>query len=168
MPLLHDKHGRVHGRDDLDVRRRSASTDVPAPPVLVAALGPQMLELAGTVADGTVTWMTGPATLASHTVPTITAAAERAGRPAPEVFASLPICVTDDAGRGADACAQDFQVYGFLPSYRAMLDREGAETPGDVAIVGDEADGREGSWGNCATPASPSSSRRSSGHARTA
>ena len=71
--------------------------------MVVAALGPKMLELAGTVADGTVTWMTGPATLASHTVPTITAAAERAGRPAPRVVASLPICVTDDAdaARGA-------------------------------------------------------------------
>jgi alkanesulfonate monooxygenase SsuD/methylene tetrahydromethanopterin reductase-like flavin-dependent oxidoreductase (luciferase family) len=83
--------------------------------------------------------MTGPATLASHTVPTITAAAERAGRPAPEVFAALPICVTDDPDAAKARASQDFQVYGFLPSYRAMLDREGAEKPGDVAIVGDEA-----------------------------
>jgi 5,10-methylenetetrahydromethanopterin reductase len=57
-------------------------------PVLVAALGEQMLKLAGTVADGTMTWMTGPATLASHTVPIISAAAERAGRPAPQIATS--------------------------------------------------------------------------------
>ena len=31
-----------------------------------------------------------------------------------------------------------FAIYGQLPSYRAMLDREGAAGPGDVAIVGDE------------------------------
>jgi alkanesulfonate monooxygenase SsuD/methylene tetrahydromethanopterin reductase-like flavin-dependent oxidoreductase (luciferase family) len=96
-----------------------------------------MLNVAGTLADGTVTWMTGPATLASHIVPTITAAAERAGKPAPRILASLPICVTTDVDAARQRAAQEFQVYGFLPSYRAMLDREGAEGPADVAIVGD-------------------------------
>src|SRR4029078_7287613 len=46
--------------------------NVGAPPVIVAALGEQMLKLAGRLADGTSTWMTGPATLANTTVPTIT------------------------------------------------------------------------------------------------
>ena len=84
--------------------------------------------------------MTGPATLGSHTVPTITAAA-KAGRAGPRrgSSTSLPICVTDDIDAARERAAQDFQVYGFLPSYRAMLDREGAEGPADVAIVGDEA-----------------------------
>ena len=109
------------------------------PHVLVAALGTQMLNLAGTLADGTVTWMTGPATLASHIVPTITAAAEKAGRPAPQIAASLPVCVTTDVDTARTKAAKDFQVYGFLPSYRAMLEREGAQGPADVAIVGDEA-----------------------------
>jgi alkanesulfonate monooxygenase SsuD/methylene tetrahydromethanopterin reductase-like flavin-dependent oxidoreductase (luciferase family) len=72
-------------------------------------------------------------------VPTITAAAEKAGRPAPRVLASLPICVTSDVDAARERAAKDFQVYGFLPSYRAMLDREGAEGPADVALVGDEA-----------------------------
>jgi 5,10-methylenetetrahydromethanopterin reductase len=112
--------------------------DAPAPPVIVAALGPRMLELAGTVADGTATWMTGPATLREHIVPTITAAAEAAGRSAPRVVVSLPVCVTDDV-EGARAGADElFAVYGTLPSYRAMLDREQAGGPGDVAVVGDE------------------------------
>jgi 5,10-methylenetetrahydromethanopterin reductase len=114
------------------------------PPVVIAALGEQMLRLAATMADGTVTWMTGPATLASHTVPTITAAAEKAGRPAPRVLASLPICVTSDVDAARERAAKDFQVYGFLPSYRAMLDREGAAGPADVAIVGDESTLRSG------------------------
>jgi alkanesulfonate monooxygenase SsuD/methylene tetrahydromethanopterin reductase-like flavin-dependent oxidoreductase (luciferase family) len=98
-----------------------------------------MLELAGTVTQGTVTWMTGPATLGDYTVPAITAAAERAGRPAPEIVSSLPICVTADVDAARERAAKDFQMYGFLPSYRAMLDREGAAGPGDVAIAGDEA-----------------------------
>ena len=55
-----------------------------------------MLELAGTVVDGTVTWMTGAATIADHVVPVITKAAQAAGRPAPRVGVGLPVCVTDD------------------------------------------------------------------------
>ena len=65
-------------------------------PILLAALGPKMLELAGTVGDGTLTWMTGPATIANHVVPTINAAAEGAGRPEPRIGVGLPVCVTDD------------------------------------------------------------------------
>jgi F420-dependent oxidoreductase-like protein len=108
-------------------------------PILVAALGTQMLELAGRVADGTCTWMTGPATLAEHTTPTITKAAEEAGRPAPRISASLPVRVTSDVDAARGQAAQIFQIYGMLPSYRAMLDREGAAGPEDVAIIGDEA-----------------------------
>ena len=106
--------------------------------VVLAALGPKMLELAGGRADGTVTWMTGPATLADHVIPTITAAARAAGRPAPMIGAGFPVCVTDDVDAARVNAAQTFAIYGTLPSYRAMLDREGAEGPGDVAIVGDE------------------------------
>jgi 5,10-methylenetetrahydromethanopterin reductase len=138
MPLLQDGKADADGETisahaALDVADRKPS------PVLVAALGPKMLELAGSVTDGTVTWMTGPATLASHIVPVITAAAERAGRPAPRVVVSLPVCVTNNVDATRERAAKDFQVYGFLPSYRAMLDREGAAGPADVAIVGDEA-----------------------------
>jgi 5,10-methylenetetrahydromethanopterin reductase len=139
LPLLHDRTCAFDGTTMSTSASVGVAPSVPAPPVLIAALGPKMLELAGTVADGTVTWMTGPATLAAHTVPTITAAANAAGRPAPEVFAALPICVTDDAAGARERGSQEFQVYGFLPSYRAMLDREGAEKPGDVALAGDEA-----------------------------
>ncbi|MFC4111363.1 LLM class F420-dependent oxidoreductase [Nonomuraea zeae] len=107
-------------------------------PVLVAALGPRMLKLAGAAADGTVLWMTGPKTVAEHIVPTITAAAAEAGREPPRVVCALPICVTDDPAGAVARANEVFSVYGQLPSYRAMLDREGAAGPGDVAIVGDE------------------------------
>ncbi|MEV0231566.1 TIGR03564 family F420-dependent LLM class oxidoreductase [Nonomuraea sp. NPDC050786] len=107
-------------------------------PVLIAALGPRMLKLAGTVADGTVLWMTGPRTVAEHVAPTINAAAAEAGREAPRIVCALPICVTDDPAAAVDRANEIFAVYGQLPSYRAMLDKEGAATPGDIAIVGDE------------------------------
>ncbi|WP_043622000.1 TIGR03564 family F420-dependent LLM class oxidoreductase [Nonomuraea candida] len=107
-------------------------------PVLVAALGPRMLKLAGTVADGTVLWMTGPKTVAEHVAPTITAAAAEAGREPPRIVCALPVCVTDDREAAVARANEIFAVYGQLPSYRAMLDREGAATPGDVAIIGDE------------------------------
>jgi F420-dependent oxidoreductase-like protein len=138
VPLLRD--GSVSVEGETVTAKGSIKVEGADPvPVLVAALGPKMLELAGTAADGTITWMTGPATLREHTVPTITAAAERAGRPAPAVVASLPVCVTDDVDAARARAAKVFAVYGQLPSYRAMLDREGAEGPADVAIVGDEA-----------------------------
>lgn len=104
--------------------------------VVVAALGEQMLRVTAALADGTLTWCTGPATLASHTIPTITRAAEEFGRPAPRIIAALPVCVTGDRMSAAERAAQTFAAYGALPSYRAMLDREGVAGPADIAIIG--------------------------------
>jgi 5,10-methylenetetrahydromethanopterin reductase len=109
----------------------------PPPPVYLAALGPQMLRIAGRRTAGTLTWMTGPRTLADYVVPTLSAAAEEAGRQA-EVVAGLPLSVTDDCVRARELAAEMYAIYGTLPSYRAMLDREGADGPADVAIIGDE------------------------------
>ena len=114
--------------------------DAPAPPVLVAALGPAMLGIAGAMASGTVTWMTGPATVEAHVIPTIREAAAAAGRPVPRIGVGLPVCVTGDADSARDKAAEVFAIYGQLPSYRAMLDREGAAGPADVAIIGTESE----------------------------
>lgn len=108
------------------------------PPVLIAALAPKMLSIAGSRADGTVTWMVGLKTLADHIVPRITGAASAAGRPSPQVVAHLPVCVTADVGAAKERAAKLFTVYGHLPSYRAMLDLEGAQGPPDVALLGSE------------------------------
>lgn len=104
--------------------------------VVVAALGEQMLRVTAALADGTLTWCTGPVTLAEHTIPTITRAAEEFGRPAPRVIAALPVCVTTDTEAAAARAAEIFAAYGTLPSYRAMLDREGVAGPADIAIIG--------------------------------
>ncbi len=112
----------------------------PEPDVYIAALGPQMLRLAGRRTAGTLTWMTGPKTLAEHVVPTLREAAAEAGRPesAVRVAASLSVSVTDDVAAARARAAEEFAIYGQLPSYRAMLDREGFSGPEDAAIIGDE------------------------------
>jgi 5,10-methylenetetrahydromethanopterin reductase len=137
-PLLHGEPAKVRGNQlSADI---TLATPGPTPiPLLLAALGPRMLRLAAEYADGTVLWMTGPATVRSHIVPTITAATEAVGRPSPRVVCILPICVTSDPAAARAAAAKVFAPYGQLPSYRAMLDREGAAGPADVALVGDEA-----------------------------
>jgi 5,10-methylenetetrahydromethanopterin reductase len=123
----------VHAHIGLSVPRSGKKV-----PLLLAALAPQMLRLAGEQADGTVLWMTGPATVRDYIVPAITKSASQAGRPSPRVVCILPVCVTDDQDQARANAGKAFAIYGQLPSYRAMLDKEGAAGPGDVAVVGDE------------------------------
>jgi F420-dependent oxidoreductase-like protein len=139
MPLLHEGKVTFEG-EELTARTFSPMRVAGAapPPVVVAALGTQMLHLAGRLADGTALWMVGPKTIAEHIVPTITKAATDAGRPAPQIVVGLPVSVTADPQGARDRAAQAFGFYNNLPSYRAMLDREGADGPADVAVVGDE------------------------------
>ena len=112
-----------------------------APPsLMLAALGPQMLRLCGREADGTILWMVGPRTIEGHIAPTLNEAAESVGRDKPRIVTSLPVCVTDDVDGVRQRAAAAFVVYGELPSYKAMLDREGVSGPEDVAIIGSEAE----------------------------
>ena len=118
------------------------SLDIPGAtpvPLIVAALGPAMLKIAGHIADGTTTWMTGPKTLEQHIVPSISSAAQEAGRAAPRIVCGLPIALTTDVDGAREKIAKDLKVYGMLPSYRAMLDREGVAGPAELSLVGDEA-----------------------------
>lgn len=117
---------------------------VEAPSVLLAAMGPRMLDLAGARSDGTILWLSGPRTVDEHIRPALEAAATRAGRDRPRVVASVPVCVTDDAERVRGVIAAVLGGYNDLPSYRGVMDREGADGPADVAVVGDEAAVRAG------------------------
>ncbi len=137
-------HALVH-RGEVDfqgqVYRVKASLQVPSGspfPVVVAALGPRMLRIAGEMAQGTVTWMVGLKTLETHIVPGIQRAASEAGRPAPRTCVILPVAVTSDPPAAFERAARAFQRYGQLPSYRRMLDMEGVEGPAEVAVFGDE------------------------------
>jgi alkanesulfonate monooxygenase SsuD/methylene tetrahydromethanopterin reductase-like flavin-dependent oxidoreductase (luciferase family) len=117
--------------------RIGASDLPPAPQVLIAALGPRMLKLAGEQTAGTITWMTGPRTIADYVAPSIQAAAQAAGRPEPRVVVCLPFCVTKNP-KAALASLGQFSLYRDIPSYRAMLDREGVDDPREIATAGDE------------------------------
>lgn len=110
-----------------------------AVPVLVSALAPRLLRVAGELADGTVLWMAPTRAVAEHVVPRITRAAEAAGRPSPRVVAGLPVAVHDDEAEARQTAGRLFANYGVLPNYRRILDRGGAAGPAEAAIVGDEA-----------------------------
>lgn len=108
-------------------------------PVLLAALGPRLLRVAGTYADGTILWMGNARAIEQHVAPRIRAAAADAGRPAPRIVAGLPVVVHDDEAEARAAVAEAFSVYGTLPNYQRLLAHGGVDGPADAAIVGDEA-----------------------------
>lgn len=138
-PLLSGEAVQFQGQE----YRVAAQVRVPGaakPQVIVAALGPQMLKLTGAMADGTGTWMGGPKYLRDTAVPLISGSAKDAGRPAPRIVSGFPIAVTANVAEAREAAAKTFAVYGQLPSYRAVLDVEGAPGPADIAIVGSETE----------------------------
>ena len=124
--------------DDFQVHA-AAPTAPPFPvPVLLGALAPRMLRVAGEVADGTVTWMANREALESHVVPRITTAAASAGRAVPRVVAGLPVAVHDDVDEAREAAARQYGFYGNLPNYARILGLGGLERSADACIVGDE------------------------------
>ena len=139
MPLLRGESVDFHGEVHHATGQITVAGAVP-PKVLLAALGPVMLRIAGELTDGTVATWTGLRTLETYVVPVITAAAETAGRPVPEVVASLPVAVTDDADAARAWVGERFAPANDMPSYRAMLDREGVATVDRLVIAGDETE----------------------------
>ena len=137
MPLLRGEPV-AHQGEQYKVSMQLDVADYHSASVLVAALGPRMLKIAGSLADGTTTWMTGPKTLANHIIPSIQSAAADANKPAPRIVAGLPIALTNDIDQARESINKGMAIYGVLPSYRNMLDREGAAGPADVAILGNE------------------------------
>ena len=134
MPLLRGETASYQGEQ---YNVQGLTLDIPGAtdlPVVVAALGPAMIKLTAELADGTNTWMVGPKTMEEHIIPSFHAA----GRQDPAIVAGMPIVLTTNIDQAKEKIAQDLTVYGQLPSYRAMLDREGAAGPADIAIVGDE------------------------------
>jgi len=108
-------------------------------PVLVAALGPRLLRVAGQVADGTIAWLAPPRAIEAHIAPRIRAAAFAAGRPAPRIVAGLPVAVHDDQAEARAAAAAIPAMAAELENYQRVMDIAGARSAADVAIVGDES-----------------------------
>ena len=107
--------------------------------VLVAALAPRLLRVAGAIADGTILWMGNARAIESHVAPRIGKAAADAGRPSPRIVAGLPVAVHDDVDEARAVAARQFTIYGQLPNYQRILEHGGVTGPADAAIVGDEA-----------------------------
>lgn len=136
-PLLETGRVRFSG-DFYEVNAALDVPDRPTCPVLISALAPRMLRLAGERADGTITWMAGPRAIREHIAPRINRAADAAGRDAaPRICVGLPTTVCDDAAAGRRAAAA-YARYGQLVNYRRILDIEGVEGPSEVAVVGNE------------------------------
>jgi F420-dependent oxidoreductase-like protein len=115
------------------------AADTPMP-VLVAALGPVMLQLAGELADGTVLWMADERAIGDHIAPKITKAAADAGRPAPRIVAGIPVCLcatsqVDEAKERANRVLGEAEV---SPNYQRLLERGDARDVGDLCAAGDE------------------------------
>lgn len=130
---VENAHFRVH--NPLDI------TDVAPTPVLLAALGPVMLRLAGERTDGTILWMADEKAIASHVAPTITRAAEAAGRPAPRVVAGIPVCLCGDDEVDV-AVARTNRILAeaeVSPNYQRLLDHGDAQTVGDILAAGTES-----------------------------
>jgi len=108
-------------------------------PVLVAALGPRLLRVAGQYTAGTIPWMANARAIETHIVPLIAAAAAGAGRPSPRIVAGLPVAVHDDVAEARAAAAEQFAVYGQLPNYQRILAHGGLSGPAEAVLVGDEA-----------------------------
>jgi F420-dependent oxidoreductase-like protein len=137
IPLLDGEGVDLHG-ETLRVTATLIAPAVRRPSVLVGGLGPAMLRVAGELADGTTTVWAGPKALGEYIVPTITRAA--AGRGVPRVAAGALVAVTTDADAIRGAIEAEYGQARDVPHYRAILDREGVASIGEVAIVGDEGE----------------------------
>jgi F420-dependent oxidoreductase-like protein len=107
-------------------------------PVLVGALGPRLLETAGSHAGGTILWMANATSIEQHVAPVISKAAADAGRPAPRIVAGLPVAVHDDVAAARAVAARLYTAYGTLPNYQRILSYGKVAGPAEAAIVGDE------------------------------
>lgn len=107
-------------------------------PMLIAALGPRLLRIAGQHTAGTIPWMANAAAIETHISPRIRKAAADAGRPEPRIVAGLPVAVHDDVVEAREAAAAQFAIYGTMPNYQRILDHGSADGPADAAIVGNE------------------------------
>lgn len=128
---VENDHFRVHSPIDVSDRETR---------VMLAALGPVMLRIAGTHASGTILWLADERSIADHVVPRITKAADAAGRPAPRVIAGVPVAVcapseVDDARARANQLLSHAE---YSPNYERLLEKGDAKNVGDMLITGDE------------------------------
>ena len=101
----------------------------------VATLGPIMLRMCAEQTAGTVLWMANTEAIETYVAPRLGKAAAAVGKEPPEIICSLPVALTDDAPTAREVASRQFAGYGDLPSYRSVLNKGGADSPGDAALV---------------------------------
>jgi F420-dependent oxidoreductase-like protein len=138
-PLLRQEQVSYQG-ETLRAQGKLTVLDARPPALLISALGPVMLRLAGELTDGTVTAWAGPRAIAEHIAPRLNEAAEAAGRPRPRIVAGVLVHVTDKPAMARQRVGEQFSAADHLPSYRAMMDIEGVATGADLLLAGDEAE----------------------------
>jgi F420-dependent oxidoreductase-like protein len=143
LPLLRGECPEVRGSLVTSTGGLETGGTVKPPSVLLGALGPAMLRMAGSLADGTITAGCGPRTLAQHVVPEVSKAAESAGRPSPRIVACFSLAVTSDQRRAEELRAAGAAHLRSFPSFRAMLEREGEGGDTAVSIIGTEEQAHE-------------------------
>jgi F420-dependent oxidoreductase-like protein len=134
--------GEVHVENDAwRVRSPIDVTDHRPNPVLLAALAPVMLRVAGEHASGTILWLADERAVGEHIVPRIRRAAADAGRPAPRVVAGVPIalCANDEVDQARQWANRVLGHSEYCPSYQQLLDRGDARNEGDILAAGDES-----------------------------
>jgi F420-dependent oxidoreductase-like protein len=142
LPAFNDGPGTVDVENELfRVHQPLDVTDITPTPVLLAALGPKMLELCGERTDGTILWMADEKAIAGHIAPALERASSAAGRPMPRIVAGIPICHCADsevevAVARANRLLSEAEV---SPNYQALLDRGEARQVGDLLAAGSEA-----------------------------
>jgi alkanesulfonate monooxygenase SsuD/methylene tetrahydromethanopterin reductase-like flavin-dependent oxidoreductase (luciferase family) len=133
--------GLVEVENELfNIRQPFDITDITPTPVMIAALGPIMLKLAGARATGTVLWLADERTIASHVVPTITKAAQEAGRPTPRIMAGVPVCLCrdDEVDAAVERTNRTLSEVVASPNYMRLMEHGDAASIGDVLICGGE------------------------------
>lgn len=137
-PLLRGEGVDFEG-EEFRVKLEVSTLGASPPPLLVAALGPKMLDLAGRYADGAAIWLGGPRYVGEFAVPRIRHAAREAGRPEPRIVSGVPIAVTR-AAHAHESAERFLGQSSRLPAYRRVLEREGAGSPAEIAVVGEPAE----------------------------
>ncbi len=130
---VENEHFTVH--NPLDI------TDIGPTPVLLAALGPVMLRLAGERTDGTILWLADERAIAGHVAPRLHAAAEAAGRPSPRIVAGIPVCLCgdDEVDAAVERTNRILSEAEVSPNYQKLLDLGDAQNVGDILAAGSEA-----------------------------
>jgi F420-dependent oxidoreductase-like protein len=125
---------RVHNPLDItDGRRRT--------PILLAALAPVMLRIAGEHADGTILWMADERAIGEHVAPRIAKAAADAGRPEPRIVAGVPVtlCLPSEVDAARERANRVLGHSEYSPNYQRLLEHGNATDVGDLLAGGDEA-----------------------------